>query len=243
MLADLRNSLRRLNYERRVALADRGWGVALMLIVAALLYVILDAWNRPEAMVFFGEPALALLSGFLAARLIVPDYESGRLAFLVTRRSLFGVWVFRFALLIMIMLLATLIHGALLYVLPPDPRETYFAYLPLTGFAAALFFAASSSFVTLAFRQGLAGEVWTLLWGGLSLMMLFPAKEAHRTGIGPLFPFPLWFIHRRAQLPQLRPWLQTSERVPEHLVALTLLSIVLVFMHIWVLRWLRRQGV
>ncbi|MDQ7029721.1 MAG: hypothetical protein Q9O62_08070 [Ardenticatenia bacterium] len=244
MFAMLRNGCQRLNYERRVALVDGGWSFMGLLVVAALLYSVLDPWNRPDVMVFFGEPMPALLSGFLAARLVMPDYESGRLPFLLTRRSLFQVWVVRFALLVMILLLATLAHGALLHVLPPDPWETYYAYLPLTGFAAAFFFAISSSLVTLSLRQSLAGDLWTLLWGGLSLLMLFPSEEPYHTGIGPFFPFPIWFIHRRiTAFPQLRPWLQASERVPAHFGTLILYGILLVLLHTWTLRRLRQEGV
>jgi len=244
MFASLRNGLRRLNYERRVALADGGWSIVFMLVVAALLYGVLDAWDRPDVMVFFGEPIPALLSGFLSARLVMPDYESGRLPFLLTRRGLFWVWGFRFALLVMIILLTTLAHSALIHVLPPDPWETYYAYLPLTGFAAAFFFAASSSLVTLALRQSLAGDLWTLLWGSLSLLMLFPAEEPYHTGIGPFFPFPIWFIHRRiTAFPPLRPWLQVSERVPVHFGTLILFGILLVLLHTWTLRRLRQEGV
>ncbi len=244
MFTNLRDGLCRLNYERRVAIADGGWSAVGMLTAAMLLYVVLEAWNRPDVMVFFGEPLPALLSGFLAARLIVPDYEGGRLSFLAARCSLFWLWAFRFALLIMIMLLATLTHGALLHMLPPEPWEIYYAYLPLTGFVAAYFFAASSSFVTLTLRHSLAGDLWTLLWSILGLLMLFPEK-AYLTGIGAFFPFPIWLLHRQISVssPELRPWPQATERVPEHLGVLTLFSILLVFLHLRALRRLQREGV
>ncbi len=244
MFVRLKEGFRLLHYERRVALAEGGWSIVFMLAVAALLYGVLDPWNRPEVMVFFGEPLPALLSGFLAARLIVPEYEAGRLALLAVRRSLFKIWALRFTVLMMGISLAMLIHGFLIHVFPPKPQEAYFVYLPFTGWAAAFFFAASSSVLALVFRQALAGDVWTVFWGGLCLLMVFPAREPYYTGIGPLFPFPIWFIHRRlTAFPQLYPWLQVSKRAPAHLSALIVCGAGLVWLHHWALRRLQREGI
>ncbi len=243
MFANLKEGLRLLNYERRVALPEGGWSIVVMLAVATLLYAVLSPWDRPDVMVFFGEPLPALLSGFLAARLMVPEYETGRLALLAVRRPLFKIWLLRFTVLMLGISLAMLGQSLLLHVFPPRPLEAYYVYLPVTGWAAAFFFAAFSSMLALAFRQPLAGEVWTLLWGGLSLMTLFPAREPYYTGIGPFFPFPIWFIHRRlTAFPQLRPWLQASARVPGHLSVLMVFGVGLVWCHRWALRRLQREG-
>ncbi len=242
-LCVVRDGIHRLNYERRVALADRGWSLVGVLAGALALYLLLGPQDRPDVTVFFGEPLPSLLAGFLASRLVMPDYAARRLPFLVTRRGLLRIWALRFALLMAGVFLFALVHGLLVYLFPPHPWDGYFAHLPVTGFAAALFFAASSSFLALVFRQSQAGDLWTLFWSLLSLLMIFPARDAAHTGLGPLFPFPIWFIHRRLSfLPQLRPVLLASERVPAHLAALTLASAVLVLLHVWALRRLQRQG-
>ncbi len=243
-MAKVKEYFRLLNYERRVALADRGWSWVGLLIVFALLTLALDSGDRLDILVFFGEPLPAFLSGFLAARLIVPDYEAGRLPFLLTRCSLKRLWVLRFTLLMVVILVTISLQTMLARIFPPDPYEVYSRYLPLTGFVAALFFALSSSLLTSVLMQSLGGDLWTLFGGISSLMMVFPAKQAHLTGLGPFFPFPIWFIHRRmTEHPQLRPLLNVSERVPEHLVALASLSLLLFVLHAWALRRLEQYGV
>lgn len=240
-MAKIEDCFRLLNYERRVALVDQGWSWVGMLVVFAVLTLALAPGDRLEIFVFFGEPLPAFLSGFLAARLIMPDYEARRLPFLVTRHSLKWLWTLRFVLLMGAVLINISIQTMLVRTLSPDPYENYLPYLPLTGFVAALFFALSSSLLALVLRQSLGGDLWTLFWGVSSLLMVFPAKEAHLTGLGPFFPFPMWFIHRKVtDYPELHFLLRASERVPEHLFALTLLSLLLLALHTWALRGLKQ---
>lgn len=233
-----------LNYERRAALADQGWSWVGMLAVFTVLNLALAPGDRLEILVFFGEPLPAFLSGFLAARLVILDYEAGRLPFLLTRHSLRRLWTLRFALLMVAALITVSTQTILARAFSPNPYADYLGYLPLTGFVSTLFFVLSSSLVVLVLRQSLGGDLWTLFWGVLSVTMAFPTQEAHLTGLGPFFPFPVWFIHRRTtDYPELRSLLRASERIPEHLVALALLSLLLWALHAWALRRLKQYGV
>ena len=235
---------RLLNYERRIALPDQGWSLGGSLIIFVLLGLILMPSDRSDVWVLLSEPFPALLGGFLAARLILPDYEAKRLGFVLVRNGLIWIWGRRFILLMTLIFATVLVQTVVARVFPPEPWEESFCYLPLTGFVSALFFASSGSFVALLFRQSLAGELWTLFWGMANVLMVFPAREVHLTGLGPLFPFPVWFIHRRLVVyPQLHPLLHASERVPEHLWVLTLVSMGLIALHFWALHRLQQYGV
>ena len=236
----MRLSWQRWAYERRVALIDRGWSVVLLPLALAVLLGVSDPWARAEFWAFAGEPMLGLLGGVLAARLVAED---GALALLLMRRSLWRLWLERLGLVLAELALLDAVLTGLRWALPPEPQP-YWVYLPWTGLVTAVFFAVTASLVAVFFRQPLAGEIWTLLWALPSLMLIFPASSALETGIGPFFPFPVWFIHRRlTAFPHLRPLLQASERVPQHLAALTVLAVLGVLLHLWALHRLRRSGV
>jgi len=234
--------IQRLRYERRVALAERGWSLLGLAVGSVLLLAGSDPWSRATVWVFLSEPLPALLAGFLASRLILNDAFQGLLPFLLTRQSAVRLWVLRFGLLASLIAWLLAWEWGVARYFSPEPRP-YLPYLPLSGLVASLFFAAAASSLALWTRRPTTGDMFTLMWGLASLLLVFPSRYLHQTGIGPFFPFPVWFLHRRlTTFPDLAPLLQPAQRLPQHWLVLGLLTLGLLVAHPWLLRRLQQHG-
>lgn len=234
--------LRRIHYERRLALAEQGWSLALLVLVDGILIAVLPPNERLGILVFLGEPLPAMLAGFLGARILLPDLTAQRLTFLLMRRSWFRIWAFRFFVLLVWLFLYLGLHGAMLYYLFSPSVTISLQYLFLSAGSAGLFFAASSSLIALFWRNLLIADFWTLSIGMASVMFIISIQK--KWMLEAFYTFPVWFVYRQSVfLPETWNILQISMRVREQFFTLNLVSLLCLLLHFWVFQNLRRQGV